>query len=454
MRYTARWTRLFAFGLSLSLTLPAARRGTLEDSVRESAAIVLGDVIAANSFYGSDGEIYTDVQVRVRSRVKDRSAKLNSTVSFRVPGGEVGSTRVVFSETPEFHAAEPVILMLDEEGQPVEKLQLRGDYVPEAGKRAADVIAEMVAMGEASADFEPGQAKAYLRELAKENGPRLFADPVCYALMGPKWATPAANYKLDGTLPTGWSASLAASAGAWNAGGSPFRFTENASSTNVINYAAISGSASILAQTRVQYTLPSNSIVRFTLTFNTSHPWTTAGEAGKFDVQAIGAHELGHALGLSHPSDAACNQNTMWGSAASGETIKRTLEAGDKQGLVSLYGSGGGTVVTPPAPTPTPAPAPTAPTLVSLGAWPSVPAANQWFYLIAEGTLFDSSTIQFVLNGPGCATPCVVSGTRVLSATTTSAAGLLRLTAAGTYTVALRNGTTGTLTARRSLTVR
>jgi hypothetical protein len=452
MRNTARWTRLLAFGLSLTLSLSAARKGTFEDSVREAPSILLGDVVATSSFYASDGEIYTDVVVRVRAKVKDRAGRLSSTLTFRVPGGEVGNVGVAYSETPEFHGAEPVMLLLDDAGQPLEKYHLEGDFMPDLGKRATQVLDELVETGEAEG-FEPEQAKLFLRDARTDQGRRLMADPVCYALMGPKWASPAAPYKLDATLPAGWGPSVSAAASAWNAGGSPFRFSENSTSNNVVNYAAIGGSSSILAQTRVQYTLPARNIVMFTLTYNTSHSWSTSGEAGKFDVQAIGAHELGHALGLNHPTDSACIAVTMWASASPGETSKRTLEAGDKAGLVALYGSGGGTVP-PPAPPP-PAPAPSAPTLTSLNTWPSAPRANSWFYLIADGTSFESSSIQFVVKGPGCSsTGCIVSGSRVLSASTTSAAGLVRLTLPGSYTVAVRNGSTGTASGSKPLTVR
>ena len=58
------------------------------------------------------------------------------------------------------------------------------------------------------------------------------------------------------------------------------------------------------------------------------------------DLQNIVTHELGHALGLAdlYDTTAPVPEQTMYGYASTGETKKRSLEAGDKAGITVLYG--------------------------------------------------------------------------------------------------------------------
>lgn len=54
------------------------------------------------------------------------------------------------------------------------------------------------------------------------------------------------------------------------------------------------------------------------------------------DFLNIATHELGHALGLDHPSD-SCTEETMYAYADYNETKKRDLNAGDIEGIRKLY---------------------------------------------------------------------------------------------------------------------
>jgi len=64
------------------------------------------------------------------------------------------------------------------------------------------------------------------------------------------------------------------------------------------------------------------------------------GDTGIMDLQNIATHELGHALGLAdlYDTTAPVPEQTMYGYASTGETKKRSLEAGDKAGITVLYG--------------------------------------------------------------------------------------------------------------------
>jgi hypothetical protein len=77
--------------------------------------------------------------------------------------------------------------------------------------------------------------------------------------------------------------------------------------------------------------------------FNTGQPFAVysdcATTASTYEVGNIATHELGHAVGLDHVSDAG-KQATMYPSAPKGEVIKRSLTTGDRTGFQSsLAGS-------------------------------------------------------------------------------------------------------------------
>jgi hypothetical protein len=67
-----------------------------------------------------------------------------------------------------------------------------------------------------------------------------------------------------------------------------------------------------------------------------SFSWSTTGAPGTTDFRNIDTHELGHAMGLGHPSN-TCTEETMYAFASLGETKKRDLNAGDIAGINGLY---------------------------------------------------------------------------------------------------------------------
>lgn len=69
---------------------------------------------------------------------------------------------------------------------------------------------------------------------------------------------------------------------------------------------------------------------------DSSFIWDTDGNANDMDFDNIFTHEVGHAVGLGHPSD-TCSEETMYRFAGEGETKKRDLNDGDIAGVVDLY---------------------------------------------------------------------------------------------------------------------
>ncbi len=60
-------------------------------------------------------------------------------------------------------------------------------------------------------------------------------------------------------------------------------------------------------------------------------------ESGTADLQSILTHEMGHVLGLDHPTDSSNRESTMWASAGLNEVKKRSLEQDDTDGICFLY---------------------------------------------------------------------------------------------------------------------
>lgn len=80
-------------------------------------------------------------------------------------------------------------------------------------------------------------------------------------------------------------------------------------------------------------------LVEWDMVFGTGWAWgdevTNPGNT-LTDFLNIATHELGHAVGLDHPSD-ACTEETMYAYADYNETKKRDLNAGDIAGIQKLY---------------------------------------------------------------------------------------------------------------------
>jgi hypothetical protein len=78
--------------------------------------------------------------------------------------------------------------------------------------------------------------------------------------------------------------------------------------------------------------------------FNFKYRWFKASSEGDgclegagnvYDVANIATHEFGHSYGLDHPSGARFE--TMYAFGFSGETLKRSLATGDRNGVATLY---------------------------------------------------------------------------------------------------------------------
>jgi len=107
-------------------------------------------------------------------------------------------------------------------------------------------------------------------------------------------------------------------------------------------------SRTAFALTSVTYNSETGRIVDADIEMNGEfHTFTIGDETVLIDVQNTLTHEVGHFVGLDHSFDLSA---TMFASAATGETKKRTLEQDDIDGICSIYPvlDGGRSCTAPP----------------------------------------------------------------------------------------------------------
>src|SRR5208337_1565760 len=83
-----------------------------------------------------------------------------------------------------------------------------------------------------------------------------------------------------------------------------------------------------------------------------------------------------------------------------------------------------------------------APSLTTVATNPGPPEAGQQFTFSLSGSGFEPSTVQVLFNGPGCS-PCAVANNVLATKTSATIVGTTSLATAGSFTVTVRNGTSG-----------
>lgn len=120
--------------------------------------------------------------------------------------------------------------------------------------------------------------------------------------------------------------------------------TNEPDGVNEIGFTSIQGHPGTVAVTIVwgifDGPIHERQLIEFDMIFDGDHYSFGDGAANRnvMDLQAIATHETGHRNGLDDIYDPACEDVTMYGTSSEGETIKRSLEQRDLQGLSLLYG--------------------------------------------------------------------------------------------------------------------
>ncbi|MFA5786787.1 MAG: matrixin family metalloprotease [Actinomycetota bacterium] len=179
---------------------------------------------------------------------------------------------------------------------------------------------------------------------------------------GIHWATPTVTYYVNESGASGSLGAIQTAFGTWdNETGSPAveaAYPGNLSAIdytyaaptdakgpvfdtkNVVFFDDLSSYCSnCLAATWYWYNRYDKHLVEFDIGFNTNYSWSVsvAGETGKYDVQNVATHEVGHTLVLSDLYVAKDGALTMYGYAGVGETNKWDLGAGDVLGVRKIY---------------------------------------------------------------------------------------------------------------------
>ncbi len=106
---------------------------------------------------------------------------------------------------------------------------------------------------------------------------------------------------------------------------------------NVVSWGDSEAGTSTLAVCWTRYQPSTGKVYECDIEFQNDYTWSASGEAGKYDIQAIAAHEFGHTLSLGDLYGGGDTEKTMYGYGSTGETKARTLHQDDIDGIRYIY---------------------------------------------------------------------------------------------------------------------
>lgn len=183
-------------------------------------------------------------------------------------------------------------------------------------------------------------------------------DATNFSLIGTKLPTNT-TYRLNPSVPFSISSNLNTivnnSFDSWESP-SGVSFTKGANTSK--NRSAYDGqniiawnrlSLSTLGATYIRYNPDTGAVVDVDTIMNSRHAWTWTNPSSvnvdqqcaatnAYDAQNILVHELGHWMGLRDLYGSQDEDNTMFGYASKNELKKDTLEQGDLDGTIQIYG--------------------------------------------------------------------------------------------------------------------
>src|SRR3954469_25752139 len=326
----------------------ADRRQSYADLAAASDRVLLGTIGSRASHWGDDAHIYTDLLVYPDLALKGTD---DGAVVVRLLGGTVGDTTMTGSDGPELPDGERVLVFLKREK---DHFVVVGRAAGAVSVRSADITAALDSVAPHLDRVRGGTVRAATAHAATQNG--------CYSTDGAQWTVSSATYQIGPTVPAGWTGAIDAATATWNGVGVGFRLVNDSASVNELSYKDLvaaygSSYSNTFAVTTTWSSSSTGRIGKAAIEIKNKWAWSTGGEANMAGVQNILTHEFGRWMRLLDIySPSTCGEVTMWGSAAYGETKKRTLDQADIDGFRTLYGGGTGggttTVGTPVLATP------------------------------------------------------------------------------------------------------
>lgn len=169
---------------------------------------------------------------------------------------------------------------------------------------------------------------------------------VGYSTDGRTWPSLPVTYLINENTPdvVGEGAAIQAAFATWNSAGSNFRLAYGGTTTTSGYPTTYDGHNDIYFTTDPDfptgplamnsYWMSGSTILESDITFADSYSWAIGAVVGRYDIETIALHELGHGVGLD---DQYGDMSEAMGAGQSNST-RRTLSPYDAAGAIHLYG--------------------------------------------------------------------------------------------------------------------